>query len=90
MVGLSGEERIWTPWKQSVGRRLPWLGVNLVTALGAAAIVSIFEGTISRWTALVAFAAFWIVKVLMGLRVSEEEEREGLDITAHGERAYTS
>lgn len=55
MVGLSGEERIWTPWKQSVGRRLPWLGVNLVTALGAAAVVSIFEGTISRWTALVAF-----------------------------------
>jgi ammonium transporter, Amt family len=42
------------------------------------------------WTALVAFAGFWIVKVLMGLRVSEEEEREGLDITAHGERAYTS
>ena len=55
MVGLSGEERIWTPWRHSVIRRLPWLGVNLVTALGAATVVSFFEGTISRWTALVAF-----------------------------------
>jgi magnesium transporter len=55
MVGLSGEERIWTPWRQSIGRRLPWLGVNLGTALGAATVVTFFEGTISRWTALVAF-----------------------------------
>jgi magnesium transporter len=55
MVGLSGEERIWTPWRHSISRRLPWLGVNLGTALGAATVVSFFEGTISRWTALVAF-----------------------------------
>jgi magnesium transporter len=55
MVGLSGEERIWTPWTHSIAKRLPWLGVNLGTALGAAAVVSIFEETISRWTALVAF-----------------------------------
>ncbi|HEV2229963.1 MAG TPA: ammonium transporter [Steroidobacteraceae bacterium] len=40
------------------------------------------------WTAVVAFAAFLIVKLVMGLRVPEEEEREGLDITSHGERAY--
>ena len=55
MVGLSGEERIWTPWRHSIVRRLPWLSVNLGTALGAAAVVSFFEGTVSRWTALVAF-----------------------------------
>lgn len=55
MVGLSGEERIWTPWNQSIRMRLPWLGVNLGTALGAAAVVSLFESTIARWTALVAF-----------------------------------
>jgi Amt family ammonium transporter len=42
------------------------------------------------WTAVVAFVAFTIVKVVMGLRVSEEEEREGLDISTHGERAYTA
>jgi Amt family ammonium transporter len=40
------------------------------------------------WTAVVAFAGFQLVKRLVGLRVPEEEEREGLDITAHGERAY--
>ncbi len=40
------------------------------------------------WTAVVAFAGFQLIKRLVGLRVPEEEEREGLDITAHGERAY--
>jgi ammonium transporter, Amt family len=40
------------------------------------------------WTATVAFVAFYVVKAVVGLRVPEEEEREGLDITAHGERAY--
>ena len=40
------------------------------------------------WTATVAFVAFRTVKALVGLRVPEEDEREGLDITSHGERAY--
>jgi Amt family ammonium transporter len=40
------------------------------------------------WTALVAFVAFLVVKLLVGLRVPEDEEREGLDISSHGERAY--
>lgn len=55
MVGLSGEERLWTPWRISIARRLPWLGVNLVTALGASAVVGVFENTLARWTALVVF-----------------------------------
>jgi Amt family ammonium transporter len=41
------------------------------------------------WSAVVAFIAFQIAKLFVGLRVTEEEEREGLDISAHGERAYT-
>ena len=40
------------------------------------------------WTAVVAFIAFKIADLVVGLRVPEEEEREGLDITAHGETAY--
>jgi Amt family ammonium transporter len=40
------------------------------------------------WTAVVAFIAFKIADLVVGLRVPEEEEREGLDITAHGESAY--
>ena len=40
------------------------------------------------WSAVVAFIAYKIVDMVIGLRVSEEEEREGLDITQHGESAY--
>lgn len=40
------------------------------------------------WSAVVAFIAYKIVDVVVGLRVSEEEEREGLDIVSHGESAY--
>jgi ammonium transporter, Amt family len=45
-------------------------------------------GTAIVWTAVVAFIAFKVVDLLIGLRVSEETEREGLDTTEHGERAY--
>ena len=41
----------------------------------------------TRWL-VVAFIAFYIVKLTMGLRVPEEQEREGLDISSHGESAY--
>ncbi len=40
------------------------------------------------WSAVVAAVAFKIVDLVIGLRVSEEEEREGLDISSHGETAY--
>jgi Amt family ammonium transporter len=38
---------------------------------------------------VVAFIAYKIVDLVIGLRVTEEEEREGLDITSHGESAYS-
>ncbi|WP_119963971.1 ammonium transporter [Simplicispira lacusdiani] len=41
------------------------------------------------WSAVVAFLSYKVADVLVGLRVSEEAEREGLDITSHGEAAYT-
>jgi Amt family ammonium transporter len=40
------------------------------------------------WSGVVAFVAYKIADIVIGLRVPEEEEREGLDITAHGESAY--
>lgn len=40
------------------------------------------------WSAIVAFIAFKLVDIVIGLRVPEDEEREGLDITSHGESAY--
>ena len=40
------------------------------------------------WSGTVSFIAFKIADVMVGLRVEETEERQGLDITAHGESAY--
>ena len=40
------------------------------------------------WSAVVSVIAYKVVDLTIGLRVSEEEEREGLDITTHGESAY--
>jgi len=40
------------------------------------------------WTGVVAWISFLIANLLVGLRVTEEEEREGLDVNSHGETAY--
>ena len=40
------------------------------------------------WSGVVSFIAYKVADLLVGLRVSEEAEREGLDITSHGETAY--
>jgi Amt family ammonium transporter len=40
------------------------------------------------WSGVVSLIAFKLVDIVVGLRVSEEEEREGLDISSHGETAY--
>ncbi|HYD81589.1 MAG TPA: ammonium transporter [Paucimonas sp.] len=42
------------------------------------------------WSGIVSFLAYKLVDLVIGLRVPEEEEREGLDITSHGESAYHS
>jgi ammonium transporter, Amt family len=42
------------------------------------------------WSAVIAYLAYKIVDMVIGLRVSAEDEREGLDITSHGETAYHS
>ena len=42
------------------------------------------------WTAVIAFIAYKIADICVGLRVSEEHEREGLDINSHGESAFNS
>ena len=40
------------------------------------------------WTGIGSFILFKIVDAVIGLRVTTEQEREGLDIAEHGERAY--
>jgi len=41
------------------------------------------------WSGVVAAISYKIVDLVIGLRVTEEEEREGLDISSHGETAYS-
>jgi Amt family ammonium transporter len=59
------------------------IGTQFLTQLKAVMVIVV-------WTGVVSLIGALLVKVTLGLRVSEEEEREGLDITAHGERAYTN
>ena len=42
------------------------------------------------WSGTVSFVLFKLIDLTIGLRVKEEDEREGLDTTSHGERAYTN
>ena len=55
LAGVAGDERAFTPAGESLRKRLPWLGVNLVTAFVAASVVALFEGTIEQITALAVF-----------------------------------
>jgi Amt family ammonium transporter len=57
-----------------------WFGFNAGSALEA--------GDVAALAYINTLIAYKIVDVVIGLRVSEEEEREGLDITSHGETAY--
>lgn len=45
-------------------------------------------GTAILWSGIASFLAFKVADVLVGLRVDEAIEREGLDLTEHGETAY--
>jgi Amt family ammonium transporter len=49
---------------------------------------AIAVGTTLVWSGVISFILFKVIEMVMGLRVSEETEREGLDIVEHGERAY--
>ncbi len=42
------------------------------------------------WSGVVSLVALYICKAVTGLRVKEDEEREGLDLVSHGERAYNT
>jgi Amt family ammonium transporter len=68
-----------------------WVTLNQAygSIMGQFIIQAKAVGIVVIWTAVVAFISFYIVKLTVGLRVPEEQEREGLDISAHGERAYT-
>jgi magnesium transporter len=55
MAGVSVDDGVLTPPVDSLRRRLPWLAVNLVTALAAASVVGLFSATIEQFVILVMF-----------------------------------
>jgi ammonium transporter, Amt family len=57
---------------------------------GGAQLVSQLKGiaAIGAFTFIFCFVAFYVIKLVMGLRVSAEEEVEGLDVGEHGNEAY--
>jgi DNA-binding response OmpR family regulator/cation transporter-like permease len=55
MVGIEKEERLATPWFQSLRLRHPWLQINLLTAFVAAAVVGLYQETIDRLLILTIF-----------------------------------
>ena len=55
---------------------------------GQLATQAIAVASAAAYSGVVSFILFKLIDTVMGLRVSEEEEREGLDTATHGERAY--
>jgi Amt family ammonium transporter len=70
-----------------------WVTATAVTAKdysisGQLLIQAKAVGVTVIWSGVVAFISYKLVDLTIGLRVPEEEEREGLDVTSHGEAAY--
>ena len=70
-----------------------WVTVGMVTAadysIGAQVWVQAKAVLMTIvWSGVVSFIAYKVVDMTIGLRVNEEDEREGLDIASHGETAY--
>ena len=71
-----------------------WVTVTMVTAADYSIVALVWiqlKAVLITvvWSGVVSFIAYKVVDLTIGLRVSEEDEREGLDISAHGETAYS-
>ncbi|MDD2810186.1 ammonium transporter [Rhodoferax sp.] len=70
-----------------------WVTASMVTSADYSIAAQVWVQTKAVlttviWSGVVSFVAYKIVDLTIGLRVSEESEREGLDVTSHGETAY--
>ncbi len=65
-------------------------GTLAVAFFGGASFVSQLIGVVGvyAFAFIFSFAVFYVIKLVMGVRVSEEEEHEGLDVAEHGAPAY--
>jgi Amt family ammonium transporter len=71
-----------------------WVTATMVTSADYSIAAQVLVqakavGVTVLWSGIVSAIAYFIVDKTIGLRVSEEDEREGLDITSHGETAYS-
>jgi Amt family ammonium transporter len=76
-LGGPGSVRDWAAMTSGY----PGIAAQFLIQLKAVAITAV-------WSGAVAFVAYKAAGRLVGLRVTDEEEREGLDIHSHGESAY--
>ena len=81
IVGAIGTAIVYAPSLGGPGGDDFAIGPQLVTQISAVAATIV-------WASVGTVIAIYVAKLLTGLRVSEEVEREGLDLGEHGERAY--
>jgi magnesium transporter len=89
MVGISGEEQVFSPLRTSVLKRLPWLAINMVTLFIAITVVNAFETVIAGMVALATFMPLvsgeggnagsqTTTVIVRGLALGEVDQRNGL------------
>jgi len=81
IIGAIGTGIVVSPALGGVGVPDYAMGKQIVSQLWGVGTVVVLSGVVS-------FVLFKLIDMVMGLRVPEEAEREGLDITEHGEKAY--
>jgi len=81
IVGSVGTAVVTAPALGGFGAEDFSVGAQLVIQVQAVVVAML-------WSAIGSAVAFLIVKAVLGLRATPDAEREGLDITDHGERAY--
>jgi Amt family ammonium transporter len=60
-------------------------GMNMASMLGAQALG---VGAVALWSAIATAVSALAVSLFLPMRVSEDDERQGLDIASHGERGW--
>lgn len=83
IIGAIGTGVVVSPALGGVGVADYAMAGQVLTQIKAVAVTIV-------WTGVVSFILFKVIDVVIGLRVAEDAEREGLDLVSHGERAYHS
>lgn len=82
-----GDLRRWNLWESRGGKLVPVIGL-IMGDVGQLIAQLINMATVIAWALVTGFVLFGILKATMGLRVTQEEELQGLDIPEHGMEAY--